>query len=253
MNYFKSTSLFLIFIATQGVAQEKTLYFQAKDAGPSIYMTPTSVNASSLGIIPRLFDEVITTLDITVVYQNAPSRRVEEYLNDGQLDGSIMNKEWMKNLDDVIFTIPFINYQVFIYSLTPIGKNKTFKTILSGKRICTHRGYSYSEFSELSTLFDNNTSFRVDSDHEPLMIKMLLKERCDIALIDEHSADWLFKTLQINKKIFKYPTPLISTNLTLAFNKKWYILVEKLNDHIRALNASSKMDEIINNAKYGTN
>ena len=247
-------SILLVFLfsltATSSFAKPDTLYFQAKADRITVYTTPTSIAPDAKGIIPLILADIVKELNINVVYLRIPSGRVEDALLSGVLDGSMMSKTDMNSPDEVIFTKPFMTYQIFMYSKSPFTTNQSLDAVLVGKRICTHRSYNYSEVPDLDKLFTEKKSYRVDSETEFSMWSMLKKNRCDIALIDEHTANWLMASEPLENRVFKSSFPLISIEMTIVFSKKWKKLVEQLNEHISDLTISGKMTDIFRQAEH---
>lgn len=249
MHYLVFVVLLLLLTVTSSFAKDNTLYFQARANKKTVYTTPTAIDPDANGIVALILADVVKRLNIEVVYQRLPSGRVEEALLSGALDGSMMSKKDMISPDEVLFTRPFMTYQIFLYSKSPFEKNKPLHALLVGKRICTHRSYTYPGVTDLLNVFAEKKSSRIDSGSDFTMWGMLQKNRCDIALIDEHTANWLMASAPSENKMFQSPLPLISIEITMAFNNQWKDLVERLNEHISNLISSGKMVEIYRQAE----
>jgi polar amino acid transport system substrate-binding protein len=250
MKPFFLSLLSLLIILKVNAQGQDVLYFQAKDPTSSIFMTPSAIDNTEKGIVPLILAKISKALKIKIIYYHVPSGRVEKLLTNGQLDGSLMNKEWLVKPKNFIFSRPFLNYQVYLYSKKPFAKQASNLEILTDKSICTHRSYRYAEYPLLQQLFIQKKATRIDSADERAMLQMLLKNRCDIALIDEFTTPWLLNSVEFKgAQVFKSAFPIISIELTMAFSKKWHFFVEQLNSHISQLIASGEMNKLLQKAQ----
>ena len=108
-------------------------------------MSSSDDEADFEGIIPSFLNKVAKKSNIKIEYNHVPSGRVEEYLERNKLGGSLMNKEWLVNPRNYLFTKPFLKYGYYLISTKPMN-NINFERYLVGKRICTHRSYTYPEY-----------------------------------------------------------------------------------------------------------
>ncbi|WP_257171919.1 ABC transporter substrate-binding protein [Colwellia sp. M166] len=227
----------------------RTLIFQAKDIDSSIFLSSPDNGLNFEGIIPSFLNKVTKESNIEIVYLHVPSGRVEEYLAQHKLDGSLMNKEWLVNPSNFLFTKPFLKFGYYFFSTKVLDNKINFESYLIGKRICTHRSYTYSEYPLLPKLFEEEKSIRIDSSSDESMLKMLLKGRCDVTLINEHTADWLIDNIFKNDLLYRSSKPIFNIEVTMAFASNWQSFVNDLNAYIDEIEGTDQMEEMINTAK----
>ncbi|MDO6445683.1 transporter substrate-binding domain-containing protein [Colwellia sp. 1_MG-2023] len=225
------------------------LVFQAKEVNKSVYMYSEDNGLTFEGIMPSILNRVAKKSNIKISFYHVPSSRVEEYLFTNKLDGSLMNKEWLDNPENFLFTKPFLKYGYFLFSTKAINEKQGYENYLTGKRICTHRSYLYPEYPVLSKLFDENKSIRIDSENDLSMLKMLLKNRCEVTIIDEHTGDWLINNLFKNESLYRSNKPIFNVELTMAFTTQWQPFVKEINNYIDKINKTNEMENIIKEAK----
>jgi polar amino acid transport system substrate-binding protein len=198
------------------------------------------------GIMLEVLQIIATKLDYVVETKGIPTKRVEKLINIGDLDATAKAKEWVPNPEDYEFTNVIVRARDVLFSLkkTPIK----FQAVedLFDKDIGTHLGFSYPM---LETYFKDKRIRRNDTANGAAMLKMVLKERTDAAVINELVAKWLIRQKHWQGKFVVSEKEIGGFDYRIMFNKKWKSFVQKFNQELTLMKQNGELEKIISKYK----
>lgn len=241
MSLSRYNLLLLCFLSPLAVvAQELTFYVGAPQSPPIIYKD--SLTGRFKGIVPDILNSMPPEHQVSIDYIQHNRSRGEDALYNNEVDATILTKEWASNPDKLIFTRPIYKHQDFIYSNQAQYPMTDLEQTIAGKDICTRRGYIYPE---LEYFFQQDLADRVDTSSEETELRMLLLNRCQLAVMNEFIADWLINNNAWQGDIHQLNL-LNSIDFTMAFTPAWREFVDKLNQHIDRIEQNGELEKIIN-------
>lgn len=170
-----------------------------------------------------------------------PRKRGELNLYDGDVDLTILSKQWVERPSELFFSEPIYVHREYLYATKEILSFDVSK-LINNKYICIRRGY---KFPNIDPYFESGLSKRVNVQEETTAFTLLKKKRCDYVLTNEYVANSIIKQKKWENIIYRSPMAVDEVDFTLAFHPKHSALVLQLNSHIKALAASGKLTEII--------
>jgi ABC-type amino acid transport substrate-binding protein len=233
-------SLLFVLFSSNTLAQKLAFYVGVPQSPPVIYKD--NFTGRFKGIVPDILSSMPEEDRVRVDYIQYTRIRGEEALYNKDVDASILTREWASEPDKLLFTLPIYQHRDFIYSNKPVSPSSGLEEVLSGKNICTRRGYIYPE---LQHFFDEGIAFRIDTSSEETELKMLMLERCQLAVVNEFIADWLINNNDWQDEIHQALYPLNSIDFTMAFSPTWEAFVDKLNQHIMSIEQNGELAKII--------
>ena len=236
--------LVIIVFSPVALAQKLAFYVGVPQSPPVIYKD--DFTGRFVGIVPDILNSMPEEDRVRIDYIQYTRIRGEEALYSKDVDASILTREWASAPEKLLFTLPLYPHRDFLYSNKPINPALGLEQIISGKNVCTRRGYIYPE---LQHFFSQDIANRVDTSSEETELKMLMLERCHFAIVNELIADWLINNNNWQNDIYQAQTPLNSINFTMAFSPNWKGFVDKLDQHILRIQQNGELAEIINRNK----
>jgi ABC-type amino acid transport substrate-binding protein len=234
-------TLFLIVFSAQTMAQNESLKFfvWSNDLAPIVSVDESTGEPSGIVIDVLISLPAEHQVDIKIVLTNRVRGEAELYA--GTVDAAPLAKRWLKQPEKLIYSLPLFQLKEFLYSKTAL-LNQPLLELLRGKSICTRRGYSYPVVNDF---FLHGLSFRVDSHIEQTQFEMLLKDRCDYVITNEHVGDWIIDKNAWQNDIHKAVVPLEAVDFSFAFHPSKQAFVTILNQHIRQLQESGELQNIV--------
>jgi polar amino acid transport system substrate-binding protein len=208
----------------------------ADDLAPILYLEPQTKDYK--GIVAEIF----SAIDIPVIFSKFNRNRGEDALYMGEMDVTILSREWLKHPDKLVYSVPIYVHKDFLYATHPIS-DQPLVDLLRDKLICTRRGYVYPK---IDYLFKDKVSQRIDSHIENSQFEMLLRERCDFLVTNEFVGQWIIAKNNWGKDIYRSKFPIDEVDFTFAIHPRNTIFLDLLNQHINQLKQSGELQKIIN-------
>ena len=220
-----------------GMVSAKTDTFTVAIYYPQVppYMYAAEDNVPT-GVIPELLNAFFANQPYTLKYVYENRYRAELGLYQGKYDASVLASKWTMQPEDLLFSQPIVAHQDYLYSLKPLSNTPES---LSGKTICLRRHYIYSAFREQ---LNSGQLVRVDTESEYDQFNMLVNNRCQLAYMNEHVANWLINNHFSDTTFHRTAEAADKTDLTIALNLKWDKLKPRLDAFIREAHRTGVID-----------
>jgi ABC-type amino acid transport substrate-binding protein len=232
--------LLICFFSPFSSAQKLAFFVGVPQSPPVIYKDETTGRFK--GIVPDILNSMPAEDRVRIDYIQHNRSRGEEALYNNEVDATILTKEWASNPEKLLFTLPIYQHRDFIYGSQPTNSALQLEETLSGKNVCTRRGYIYPR---LQGFFSQGIINRVNTSSEETELRMVLLNRCHFAVVNEFIAEWLINNNNWQDKIYQLQQPLNSIDFTMAFSPSWQKFVDKLNQHIQQITQNGQLEEII--------
>ena len=171
-----------------------------------------------------------------------PSRRVESFLMEGEIDVSMRAIEWTDDPERFRFTDPVVTTRDMIVS--PANQPVAYEGPQSivGKRVLAQLGFSYPVFDELVA---QNQVARVDVRSEQEVLRRLRDgSHFDAAIMDYHVARWFIARNGWEGDFHISEEPVSSAEYRLMFRQEREQVVEQFNEWLEAFRASGDLRAI---------
>ena len=171
-----------------------------------------------------------------------PSRRVEPFLMEGEIDVSMRAIEWTDDPGRFRFTDPVVTTRDMI--VRPANQAVAYEgpESIVGKRVLAQLGFSYPVFDELVA---QNQVERVDVRSEKEVLRRLRDgSHFDAAIMDYHVARWIINRNGWEGDFHISEEPVSSAEYRLMFRSKREHLVEQFNEWLEAFRKSGDLQAI---------
>lgn len=195
---------------------------------------------SYLGVIPDLLAQAVSMGELEVKYIDSNRIRSEMFLYAGKADVFLSSSDWLAAPEKLIQSDNLLLHKSFLYSVRPFASD--FKiSDLTGKHICARRGYTYPT---LDGLFEQEQLLRVDSTSQRTMTEMLVKGRCDVAIMNEYNAHTIFAHTDFDEvSFYQSAKPTNVVQLALFFRPELTAQRNLINTHLRRFKYSGELDK----------
>lgn len=207
---------------------------------PFIYLTEDDQAA---GLVPDLLNKVAAEQGGKVIYSIYNRYRAEEALYQGKADAIILAEEWTASPEKLIFSQPLVQVAEYLYQSSPFELNKSLSEQIEGKIICARRGYAYPK---LDPLFEQNIATRVNTSSEITQFKMLIRNRCQLAIADNYTARWIQQQYGWQNNIIQALPISSRTPYTVAFTPEKREFAEKFDKLIDKMKENGELDQLMN-------
>ena len=103
----------------------------------------------------------------------------------------------------------------------------------------------YPSLNQILGKEEAQTTRTVRVSSQVSLIKILLKERCDLLYTNEYRASWMKNSLGIERNIWRSPKPLDQAKVAFMFNKKWGSKMSEINQALSNIKRTGELDDII--------
>lgn len=196
------------------------------------------------GIVPDLLE--IAQLDgvIKVNYLDSHRSRSESFVYEGKVDMFVSSLDWIKEPEKVISTLPIANHKSYLYATKPFSGTDIEQELNKTISICTRRGFSYPS---LENWFSSGKVARIDSNSHLTMLRMLVKNRCDILEMSDRDAKAMMKTNEfIDTKFYRLDTPTSVVHVSFLMHASLTKERDILNKYIEEFKKSGAYNASIN-------
>lgn len=183
----------------------------APSSAPYLYYDPEKL--AYQGVVVDFFASFSAEDGYLVAYLDSSRARNEHYVASGKADMFLSSPRWLENPQKLIFSEAMLSHKTFLYATSLIDPAFEISS-LPGKLFCTRISYVYPT---LEGFFQINKYTRVDSSSQNTMTKMLLKGRCDYAVMNEFSAMAVLHSAAFcDAKFYQSPAAIDDVPLRLA-------------------------------------
>ena len=195
------------------------------------------------GIYPSLAKKLGLELNLNIEFVPTGRKGLEQSIIEGKADVTWLSPDWVENKEQFVFSAPIFLVREFFYSLDPFVNDANLKDWVNNKSICVRQDYLYPK---LNSLLSETTAIPVKiSSQVPLLMSLILHQRCDLVYTNEHRASWLINKLGIKEKIWRSPKPLDKSNVAFMFNKKWETKVPQINKALAKIRSRGELEHIL--------
>ncbi len=238
-----------VFVMWMGcaLAADKTIRLATPPGGfpPFIIVAPGQPIS---GIMVDVLREIAAPQGYEIRATEAPKKRVEQMILEGQLDAAPRAMEWGGDRRLFLFTDPVLRVRDLVFSRRQAPLRYRSPDDLLGKWVGTHLGYSYPL---LSPYFDSKKIMREDAGTEKSMLLMLQAGRTDAVVMNEMVALWLIKTENLQDQFTSSDTELDGYEYRLMFGLRWSDFVAQFNRELARMKRDGRLERVI--SKYRLN
>lgn len=243
VRVFKFTLVFSLLLSclikVQG-SEPKSLLFTVNSPGSFPYLYFDFSKQTYAGLIPDFFADLEQQGIFKVVYVDSNQLRSEQFIIEGKVDLYLANRNWFKQPAKVIASIPIVQHLTYLYSLTPFDDNFSVGAIVN-KKVCTQQEYIYTG---LHQSFKTQKLERLDSSNQATIASMLIKGRCDYAILNNYNAASVFyETEFCHLAIYQSPQPTSDIDLTILMRPELYETKTIIDKHLKTFISSGKADK----------
>lgn len=243
--------ILFIFIKINSVIaspQNKEIKINIGEHGWPPYLIAKHIG-SNKGIMLDVLSIIAKSEGYKVTILRLPSKRGSMMLDKGLIDVRAKAKKWVKDPDKYFWTDAIVNStDLLIYKKAlPLRFSKI--SDLYNRKIGAHRGYIYPI---LEKKFNNNSIIRVDANSIEKMLKMLINNRTDAAIVNKYVALYTIKKNQKYKNKFKFSKMKIGEEgYRFMFTSwyKWKPFIDKFNEELKKMKKDGRLKAIIEKYK----
>jgi ABC-type amino acid transport substrate-binding protein len=239
INVFILLTLFCITASSKQIEETNPLIFVVNAPGSPPYLYHDLDSQSYQGLVVDFFSQM-KEKDIPIAkFIDSNRGRSEKFIIDGIADMMLTSSSWLENPEKLIISDKLSVHESYLYSFSPFEAGFTLQSI-KNKRICARRGFIYPG---LHSYFANNHLVRVDSSSQETMARMLKKDRCDYAVMNNHNAVAIFADQAFcQSTIFQSPTPTNTVDLSFVMGTKMLPLKALINKQIKLFIESGRLN-----------
>ncbi|GAB5381328.1 MAG: hypothetical protein Alis3KO_31990 [Aliiglaciecola sp.] len=215
-----------------------TLAINAPGSAPYLYLDETSQTYQ--GAVMDFFKSLSYESNIQIELLETSRSRIERFTRTGVNDVFLSSQAWLSSPEGFVFSEPFIEHKSYLYSSQPFKSDFALAS-LKNALVCTRYGYTYPVLQEY---FEKGTMIRVNSSSQATMTSMLVKNRCDFAIMNEYNARSAFlSTLDCNHTFYQSPTIVSKVDLVFVVNATKQRYVKDINQHLMNFIQSGQRDK----------
>ena len=172
-----------------------------------------------------------------------PRKRVDSFIQRGDLDATARAREWTDHPHRFVFTDPVLQAKEVFFS----RKSSPFvyhdKQDLDGKTIITHLGYHYPT---LAPLFKSGEARRYDIQYDEDMFNYMLNgDHFAATIAVREVGQWILRQNHWKDEVYIDDHPVSTTGFRLMFNKAWAPIVKQFNADLAEMRRSGELDQIL--------
>ena len=220
----------------------KVITFNMTYYGYPPFMICNKDEKTSCGIMYEVFTNIMGKLGYSVRTAHVPKKREIEFFTAGKIDAHPMAKEWVENPEDYVFSDPVLKARNLIFSNAKQPVKYSNINDLLGKRAITNLGFVYPP---LTKLFEKGAIKRIDAIGEKAMMQMLIYQRGDFAIVNEHVGKWLIKENNWQSKFSISEKNITDYDFRIMFAKKFEEIIPLFNHELQIMKDNGDIEEII--------
>ena len=202
-------------------------------------------NGKDRGILIDVMTMIASKHGFSVKIEPLPEKRALRGITSGDIDAYSKAKEWVADPKGYLWTDPIVeSTDVLIF---PKDRPVKFETSddLKGKKIGTILGYRYPL---LEPYFGNGRIKRDDVKKDSLMLRKLLRNRDDAAIINKLVAFWVMRQNPELKGKFDFSDkPVGKAGCRFMFTTKgdWQPFIQTFNQELALMKTDGRLDAIL--------
>lgn len=222
-------------------AKPKIVFNSTERGYPPFLINEQSGKTS--GIIFDVLFKITSRLGYDVEVIRLPKMRIELHMKKGKLDASASAKEWVEDADQYIFSDIILSVRDLVVSNSNHILEYENVASLFDKTISIRHGYYYPE---LDDYLATTEILAVPENSEFAMLKSVLYERTDAAVINETVAKWIIRNNPSMSGRFNFSRNYVSSfDYRMMFTKKWRGFLESFNRELALMKKNGELKEII--------
>ncbi|MEP1384071.1 MAG: transporter substrate-binding domain-containing protein [Paraglaciecola sp.] len=207
---------------------------------PFVYFNPS--DERYLGILIDLSEELGRRMGLEVEFISTPRNKLEANILNGTYNATFLAKSWVSIPEQVLFSEYFYVYAEYLYSTHPFESTGSLSNWVEGRTVCTRENFIHpviEPFMEQKTLKRLNVSLGAP------VIRIMMKDRCDLALVDDFRKEWLQNNIADMNVLYRTPDYVAQEHISLMLSKDWLQKLPEFNLHISNMKQSGMVDEIV--------
>lgn len=225
------------------IRAKDSLRFIVNHPGSAPYLYFDKSKNKYQGVIPDILEELIASGKLEIKYISNSRKRSEEYMYQGTADLIMLSKTWLKEPDKLIATIPLLQHRSFLYKATPFPEDFSLDASNKQSSLCTRKGFIYPN---LAAHIEKGKFIRIDSSNQLSMLRMLFKQRCDYAIMNEYNAlNLMNSSFFTGKTLYSSKSAISSVPLNIILRPELITTKILLNKHIKKLKENNEIQGLI--------
>jgi polar amino acid transport system substrate-binding protein len=167
------------------VAAQPPLTFMVNHPGSAPFLYKKDAQGEYLGVVADFLHGLSKSTKLKIRFIDTNRQRGEDALYKGSLDLGLLSPAWVRHPTKLLASTPLVMHRSFLYGLAPFPDDFSLESLATGSAICTRRVFDYPV---LSAYFTSGKLMRMDSSSQTTMLKMLSKNRCHWAIMNEFNA-----------------------------------------------------------------
>ena len=238
INIFLLLTLFCISAFSSQKTETETLTIVVNAPGSPPYLYYDQDSQSYQGVVVDFVSELEKNKLLIAKFVDSNRGRSETFIIEGKADMMFTSRSWLVTPEQLIFSDKLSVQQSYLYSLSTFEPGFTLQNI-QNKRICSRQGFFYPG---LQDYFENNQLIRTDSGSQVTMARMLQKDRCDYAVINDHNAAAIFADQTYCKNtIYQSPEPTDTVDMLFAMRLQMQSIRTLINQQIKLFAESGEL------------
>lgn len=214
-----------------------TIVVNAPGSPPNLYYDPDS--QSYKGVAVDFFSKLEKNKILIAKFVDSNRGRSEKFILNNKADMMLTSRSWLLTPEQLIFSDKLTAHQTYLYSMSPFKADFTMQNI--GKmRVCSRQGFIYPG---LHSYFESNQLIRADSSSQVTMARMLQKDRCDYAVMNDRNAAAIFDDqAYCQNTIYQSPVPTDSVDMVFAMRVEMQSTRALINQQIKVFSETGELD-----------
>lgn len=220
-------------------SEPKPLLFAVNSPGSFPYLYFDLSSQTYKGLVPDFFADLEQQGILKAEFIDSNQLRSEQSIIEGNVDLYLANREWLKQPEKVITSIPIVDHLTYLYSLSPFPEDFLPGTLVN-KQVCTQQDFVYTG---LQQSFKNKKLLRLDSSSQNSMGSMLAKGRCDYAILNNYNAKKTFYEAEYcHLDIYQSPQPTSEIELTIVMRPELHHVKNIIDKQLEAFISRGKVN-----------
>ncbi len=223
-------------------AESPTLTITVNDPGSVPYLYFDEQSQDYVGIVPDFLRAFATAANYQIEYIEGNQFRSEQNILDGKADLLLINPAWLDNPRLVLVSEPLLSHDTYLYATEPFSPDFTLESAYHA-RVCAHHLYVYTG---LEALFKSGQLIRVNAPNHLSMASMLIRKRCDFAVMNNFNAvDIFYKPQFCKQAVYQSPEPTSVVDLNLVMPAGRTALKSSIDNYMHQYQTSGALQESI--------
>ena len=207
---------------------------------PFIYFNPS--DERYLGILVDISEELGKRMGLDVEFISTPRNKLEANILSGDYNVTFVAESWVSIQDKVLFSEDFYVYAEYLYSTRPFESKGVLEQWVKDRTVCTRDNFIHPV---IEPFMHSGALKRLNVSLGAPIIKIMIKGRCDLALVDDFRAEWLKSNIDNMNTLYRTPGYVDQQRISLMLSKVWQQKLPEFNLNINDMKQSGLVDEIV--------